>query len=745
MMNKKWLNSFTSAIFLTLVSLFIYSQDFMLFALFEFKSFDLKIRMRGERYITDQVVIVAIDEKSLQKEGRWPWPRERMKLLIQRLSDAGVGIAGIDIIFPEPEKNISPDRLKYFINGKDFSSYDEKGLDLLIEGMNTGDKELAQTIENTERTVLSYFVYASPEQTSASFEKLQETHLKLLDFSQFSIVQRFHAPEDKLPIRQIYSVGMSLPGLMDAANSAGFVSFVPEIDGVVRRVPIMMQYEDYLFPSLALQLVHEATSLALAVDLYPFGVDKLMLGDNVIPVSEIGDFLVNYYGPAYSFTYYSATDVLSGKVGANELANKIILVGGTAAGTHDLHNSPYGPIYPGVEVHANVIENILQGDFLIRPEWIKALDLLIIIFSGLLVGLISYFFSAYAAVTLLFFGVIGYLFADFYLFHQKGIWLHTFYPIFTQIFVYSGTTLYKYGVEERQKKFIKGAFSKYIAPEFVEKLVESPELLKPGGSEIEMTIFFSDLIGFTSISEKMNPTELAKFINEYFTEMTAIVLDQGGTVIQYAGDAMMVGFGAPKALSDHAERAVISGWNMQKRLVELNKQWSARGLAEMGCRIGINTGKMVFGNLGSQQVYYYAAMGDNVNLAARLETANKQYGTKIMISEATYEYLQPNRYRTRILDIITVKGKTKPVKVYEVYGTLSDDLPPEDIYYYQTYHEAFENYLNREFSLAAEKFDVAKTLRPKDPATKGMIARIQTLNIQTLPEEWDGSIALTSK
>jgi len=297
----------------------------------------------------------------------------------------------------------------------------------------------------------------------------------------------------------------------------------------------------------------------------------------------------------------------------------------------------------------------------------------------------------------------------------------------------------------KERAFIKSAFSRYVPEKVVNHLIESPELLKLGGQERVITVLFSDLANFTNISENMAPPDLVNLLNEYLTEMTNIVLEEGGIIDKYQGDAIMAEFGAPVPCPNHADMAVRTGLRMQRRLKELRKEWREKGLPALRCRVGINTGPMIIGNMGSNRVFDYTVIGDAVNLASRLEGANKLYNTFLMISESTYEQLTTGMFKTRILDVIKVKGKREAVKVFEVYGETSETIDPDHELYYQTYHKAFEAYLSRNFSFAREKFSEALTILSEDPASKEMIARINAINWEELPADWDGSIALTSK
>ncbi|MCH8156871.1 MAG: CHASE2 domain-containing protein, partial [Nitrospinae bacterium] len=621
------------------------------------------------------------------------------------------------------------------------------GVDLealgLRDDVGAADKRFAEAIERSERTVLGFFVYSSGDIAGASAEKLNARHLELLDFSQISIVQRFDSPENPVHVRSIFSVGMSLPEFMNAANSAGYVSFIPELDGILRWVPMVMQSGENFFPPLSLQMLHEATHLPTGVIMAPFGVDGVRLGESRIPTTEIGDFLVNYYGPGHTFTHYSATDVLSGKVGAAELEGKMVLVGGTAAGTHDIHTSPYGPLYPGVEVHANVIENVIQGDFLIRPDWLRVLDVLMILISGLLLGVIAKFFKAYAMAVVMVLGVLGYVGVDYYLFLEKGLWINTIYPVLTQVFVYSGITLFRFAFEERQKRFIKGAFSQYLAPAVVDRLVENPEYLKLGGERKVLTAFFSDVAGFSTISEKLEPEELVELLNDYLTEMTDIIMEYEGTVDKFEGDAIIAFFGAPIPYDDHARRTCHAALDMQKRLAEKRAEWKRQGKHELFMRIGINTGPMVIGNMGSKTRMDYTMMGDSVNLAARLEGVNKQYKTYTMISEFTYEQTKEH-VEVRELDLIRVVGKREPVRVYELIGkkgemadVLRRVLP--------VYNEGLKFYRKQQWEEAINCFQKALEIDAEDGPSLTYLERCTDFQDKPPPDDWDGVFSMTTK
>ena len=297
----------------------------------------------------------------------------------------------------------------------------------------------------------------------------------------------------------------------------------------------------------------------------------------------------------------------------------------------------------------------------------------------------------------------------------------------------------------KERSFIRNAFSRYVPEKVVDTLISNPHMLKLGGEERIITVLFCDLADFTTISENLPPARLVHLLNQYLTEMTAIILTNGGIIDKFEGDAIMAEFGAPLPMPDHAERAVRAGLEMQKRLQQLRPAWRNDGLPELQCRVGINTGPMIIGNMGSDQVFDYTVIGDAVNLASRLEGANKRYNTRLMISEYTQQALPPGIFRTRVLDVIKVKGKSKPVRVFEVYGEACFPLTPQDEMYYVTYQEAMELYFARHFDRAAEKFRAVLSIRPDDPASAEMLNRIKNLQGQDLPPEWDGSVSLAGK
>jgi adenylate cyclase len=742
-MKIRWLNAFTVSVLITLLSLYIYSLDLSFFKLLELKAYDFKISLRGTRPVSDQVVIVAIDEHSLKREGRWPWSRTRLAKLVDKLTESGAAVIGFDFLFPERETSISIDKVKSEISRKALSGMSQDRLVNWLDTVGDSDAQFADAIRRSERTVLGYFVYPTAEQAAGSAEEMGPKEFELLDFSQYSMVQSSEQSITPYFLHSIYAVGLSLPSLMDAANSAGYVSFVPESDGVIRFMPMVQSHKEALFPPLSLQMLREATKLSAVVRIFPHRVGEVRLGDSPIPVTESGDFLVNYYGPQQTFTYVSASDVLDGTVGRLQLKDKIVLVGASAAALHDLHTTPYGSLYPGVEVHANIIENILQQDFLERPPWVRVLDVTMILITGILLGVVALYFKAVGTALLLVVGVGGYLVLDYLLFTQQGLWIHTVFPVFSQFLVYFGITLYRFTFEEREKRFIKSAFSQYLAPAVVNQLVENPKLLNLGGENKVLTAFFSDIAGFSSISEQLTAGDLVILLNEYLTEMTDIVMKYEGTVDKFEGDAIIAFFGAPIDFKDHATRTCYAALDMQKRLAQLRSTWKKKGRHELFMRIGINTGEVTVGNMGSENRFDYTMIGDPVNVAARLEGVNKQYYTYTMLSEFTYE-LAKDDIEARELDSIRVVGKKEPIKIYELLGR-KGEMEDHIRLILPHFQEGLEHYKNQRWEEGITCFENALNLYEDDGPSLTYFERCITFQYHPPPPDWDGVFAMRTK
>jgi adenylate cyclase len=468
------------------------------------------------------------------------------------------------------------------------------------------------------------------------------------------------------------------------------------------------------------------------------------MGEIFIPTDENGRMLINFLGPQKTFPHHSISDILYNKLPKGTFKDKIVLVGATAVGLGDIVSTPIlSGEYPGPEVHANIMENILTKDFLHRPKWAITYDMLAILMLGLLSGFVIPRLSARKGILFASGLFVLHILICRWLFIYFGFLVNVIYPLLTLVLVYTSITLYRYITEERERKKIRGAFSFYVSSSVVNEMLKSPDKLKLGGDKKELSVLFSDIRGFTTISEGLTPEELVNLLNEYLTVMTDIVFKYDGTLDKYMGDAIMAIYGAPLEQSDHPSRACYSALNMMKELKKLNESWILEGKKPLDIGIGINTGMMMVGNMGSDQRFDYTVMGDAVNLSSRLEGANKAYRTNILISDSTYERVK-NEFVCMEMDSVKVKGKTRPVRIYQLVGENSDvsGKHKEAITFF---HKGLQLYKRQKWDAAIEAFQIVTTMEKNIRAAELYIERSSNLKSNPPLPDWDGVFTMKTK
>lgn len=715
----------------------------------EFKTYDLRLLSRPVKQPSPAVVLALIDEKSLGTEGRWPWPRSKLAALVTTLSQYGVRVIGMDIGFLEPELNPHTAFLQDFHQQVAALGLGSPQLNQVLQQSQEridNDRALAQAIKTSSApVVLGYFFHQNAADLGQRLDaSALEQQFQHISGSKYPFVIYATPASRDVPLIQAYAPESNIGILTEAAAASGFFSLRSDQDGAVRWMPLIMQSREELYPPLSLLCAwHYLRKPRLVVHIGEYGAEGIQMGERLLPTDATGRLLINYLGPPKTFPHLSISDILSQQLPLEALRDKIVLIGATATGTYDARSTPMSTVYPGVEIHATVIDNILSHDFLSRSQWARWYDLCALLLLGAVLGSILPRLGALRGLVVALCLCGLHVLAARWLLLEYRVWVSTIYPLLSLGTTYLALTVYAYVTTERERQHIKDAFAHYVPPRVVNELLRHPELLRLGGEERVLSVLFSDVESFTTIAESMSPTQLVLLLNEYLSAMTDIVLQHNGIIDKYEGDAIMAEFGAPVMLANHADMAVKTALLMQKRLAALRQDWSRRGLPLLRCRVGINTGAMVVGNMGSQQVFDYTVMGDAVNLASRLESANKLYHTYVMISEFTYEALSSGLFHTRLLDVIQVKGKSKAVKVFEVYGEASEVIP--DQAYYQAYHQGFTAYLGQDFTAALQHFQRACSLRPDDVAAPMMLERIHALDIATLPADWDGALVLTSK
>ncbi|MFC1501166.1 CHASE2 domain-containing protein [Elusimicrobiota bacterium] len=443
-----------------------------------------------------------------------------------------------------------------------------------------------------------------------------------------------------------------IKNVKDAAI-AGFSNIFPELDGVCRKAPVYKVYNNTILPSISLA----------ALSKY-FDKDTLeILADKNIQTDKYDEVLLNFAGEYGSFPYYPFYKVLNNQINKSDFKNKIVLVGGTASGLFDFKPIAFAPNFPGVEVHANLISNILLKNYL-RPIASVWTGILIMLFA-LLPGFALYKLSPIKSGTIFFLILCFFSLVVYFLFASKNVYAEFAAPVFSLLLSYGSILLYRFITEEKEKRWIKHTFSRYLSSTIMESILSNPDNLKLGGERKDLTVLFSDIRDFTTISESLNPEEVVELLNEYLSKMVDVVFKYDGTLDKFIGDAIMVFWGAPIAQKDHAKKAVLCAVEMIEELKKLQKKWLSEGKKNLDIGIGINTGEMIVGNMGSKDKMEYTVIGDNVNLGSRLENLNKEYKTNILISEAT-QNLVKELVKTKYLGEVKIKGKTKPVKIYQV-------------------------------------------------------------------------------
>jgi adenylate cyclase len=504
-------------------------------------------------------------------------------------------------------------------------------------------------------------------------------------------------------------------------------------------MPLMIQGGDDIYPPQSVLCVwHYLGKPQLAVRSGPYGVDGVQIGERFVPTDEAGRMFINYRGPPQSFPTYSISDILAGTLPSGTFKDRIVLVGATAIGIGDIRTTPFGPLFPGPEVHANVVDNILAGDFIEKPRWSTVFDLSAIVSLGLLLGLILPRTSALAGV--LFSGVLfaAYVLAAYWLFAKARIGLNMVYPLFTVAATYTVLTLYRFLTEERERKRIRNTFQQYVAPDVVELILKDPAGVRLGGEEKVLTALLSDMEGFSTYSERHTPKEVITVMSDYYAEMTDEIFAVQGTLVEYVGDELFALYGAPVTQPDHAKRACACALAMRARRAALGDAWEKIGRPRIKARTGINTGNMLVGNIGSKYRIHYAATGDAVNLASRLEGLNKIYGTEIIISGDTAE-LVAGAFRLRELDLTRVKGREQALRIYELISAADMPLPAEQEKLLRLYEAGLTPYRERRWDEALELFGKCLRVRPNDGASKLMEWRCRTYRDNPPPEDWDGT------
>jgi adenylate cyclase len=724
--------------------------DVPILHVFELKLYDLRFHQRQQRQPSPAVALALIDEKSLDQEGRWPWPRSKIAALVDRLSDDGAKVIGFDIGFLEPDENAILNFLKGFEQTPGYLQVaDDDLVALMDENIRKADNDriLADAIRRARpATILGYFFHMHPQELDYEIGEAEiDRQLGLIGKSRYPMILQEDAISAGQPFITAYAPQANLKILSDAADGAGFFSVASDRDGVVRRAPLMIGCREDLFPHLTVLCAwHYLDRPRLIVQVPHYGVEGIQMGERFIPTDENGQLRINYLGPAKTFPHYSITDILNDRTPPGTFSDRIVLVGATAAGTHDLRSTPLSPVYPGVEIHATIIDNILSGQFITKPHWSRIFDLMAVISLGLLPGLFIPRTRAGRGLLITLALFFLYILFSRWLFVRFDLWLNMVYPLTALTVSYTALTVFSYATVEKDRRRIKGTFRQYVAPMIIEEMLKDPGRLKLGGEEKELTVLFSDLERFTGYSERFGPSGMVNILSDYFDRMSEEIFRQRGTLKEYVGDEIMAFFGAPIEQPDHAHRACETALAMRDALKQLCTDWAPTGRPRLRARTGVNSGPMLIGNLGSRYRFAYGVLGDQVNLGSRLEGLNKMYGTDILIGENTHALVQGD-FIVRNLDLVRVVGREQCVRVYELVGRADAVLSWEHKGALQAYAAGYDAYCRQRWPEAIDHFNQALSLRPDDGPSKTMLQRCRVYQETPPPEDWECVFEPTSK
>jgi len=729
------------------------SPLFRFFADIELRTLDLRFRMRGARPPGPAVVIVAIDEKSEDQLGRWPFPRRYLAEAVDFLGQAQARVIAFDINFPQPDENSSLEALRrarkdYSALGLSAAGNPRFARELeLLEAEADNDRKFAEALSRYPNAVLGYFFLFRTQETVTQDRERVKAFQNYLSFQAYP--QVVHPEYGKwLACSYCEALGLS-PNLRQFAAPAknfGFFNVIPDSDGTVRREPVLIRFQGGYYPSLDVAAVLAYRNLPLeqvAVFFNPNGLERIDLGPLRVPTDPDGYVQIDFHGPSGAFPTYSLADLVTRRLPPELFRDRLVLIGPTASGIGDMAVTPYQKMaFPGVEAHANFIENLLAGHFIRRGLRENLADIAFILLFSLAAGMLLAVVPPVRAEALLLVVLGIFFWLAYYLFAAHRIWIAVFLPTATFTLNYAAIVSYRFFFEEREKRKVRGAFQHYVAPSVINLLLRQPALLQLGGEEKELTVMFSDIRGFTSLSENLAPSVLVDLLNEYFSEMTEVIFRHWGTLDKYIGDAIMAFWGAPYPQTDHARRACAAALEMRRTLNRLRSRWEATGQPRLEIGVGINTGDMLVGNMGSTRRFNFTIMGDNVNLASRLEGLNKSFGTSLIVSESTYQAAR-QQVVARELDLIRVKGKLKPVKIYELLGATEDQEQLRDLL--ERFHQGLAFYRNGQWGAGLEAFEALLHDFPADGPSRVFAERCRHFLAHPPEAAWDGIYVMKTK
>lgn len=711
-MFKKFITYFFASLFISLLlsGIYIFFPNLL-------DTFDAKIRdsffiQRGEISTSDSVVIVDIDELSIKEFGQWPWSRDKLSKIIQNLTNAEALAIGLDIVFAEPDRT-SPSLIA--------SKFGFSGV------VDDYDLQFADTIANSP-VILGYNFDLVGENSSQNMPSISAVFIEKNKQTN-SVLNAFGATLNIKPIQE-------------SGYSSGFFNIVPDESGVIRSVPLVIAFDDVLYPALSLEMIRAASGAnKVFVEYDNSGVSSISFDEFKIPTDRFGRMFINYRGGQKSFKYISAKDIFYGNFDLNDIKDKFILLGTSASGIFDLRTTPFESVFPGVEVHANILDNILMGDFMHRPSYVDGLNLLIIVALSFVIVFLTTFLNFYLKILSFFVASIGYLYICYYLLFKEGMIVNIIYGLLSIILSFVTAMIFDYFYNIKSEKEIKQKFASKVSKSVMDDILKNVGSGNLNIKNKEVTIFFSDIRGFTQISERLNANELIGLLNRYMQPMSEIIIKYQGTIDKFIGDAVMAYWNAPLDIPNHADMAVKASLEQLKALDSLNLVLKNQGLPTIDIGIGLNTGDVVVGEMGCEIRSDYTVIGDAINLGSRVESLCKYYGSRLNITSYTKDKLK-DRYIFRFLDSVKVKGKTEPVGIWQVIDYADDNNELQDEL--KEYDKAINLYKNADFKSAKEIFARLKN-SSKDNHIYSLYEKRCDEYMLNPPENFDGVYEHTTK
>ncbi len=693
--------------------------------------YDLQLRTR---VLTEQpkplnpIIIVDIDDKSLQAEGRWPWPRSKLAQLVDQLHKQGVAVIAFDMFFSEKEDNIAT-VVREQLGKQNLLNPSLAHMLQEHESIFDQDEQFAKSLADSQSVLAISFLPRDRTQNE-------------LPKPLFSLTP---AEENELSIISTKGYICSLPLLQQAAKYAGFINVFPDSDGIVRRAPLLLEYKNNVYPALALRTILTFLGEKAELITVPYNTTKkiegIKIGNRTIPTDAKAQVIVPYIGKSFTFPYYSATDVLHNNIKPNALLGKIVFIGTSATGAGDLQATSIQSPFPGVEIQATVANGLLGNKFSYVPAWTLGANFFLIVFIGCIAAFIFPSLGPRTLTLIIILLPISLLFINNWIWIKTGLILSLLIPVILILTLAIFNIAYGYLFETRRREQLKDMFGQYVPKKHIDEMLKSKSSFALQGEDREMSVLFADIRNFTSISENMPAAKLVEMLNTFFTPMTEIIFKHSGTIDKYVGDLIMAFWGAPLKDKQHARHAIESALEMQDKLNELNarksNQWPGLKIG-----IGINSGEMSVGDMGSRFRRNYTVLGDAVNLASRIESLTKFYGVNILVTE----HVQKNqsKFAFKKIDKVKVKGKEIGIEIYEVV-CLNTQLTAELTQELALYQQALEKYFQRQWDDAINLFTELCKRYPDTTLYQIYMNRVLIFKNHPPAENWDGVYIHSSK